>query len=168
MEGFSLIEVVIAMVLMAVLMLGILAAFGQSLVHGARTEQLGEVRARAQERMEELSAMPFDAAELEVPAGKSELVVEEAWIADEQRWVPAAQAGQNRARFRRRTRVRNFDVSDLLEVDSTLQLGEQLVGGQSISRSNLKEIEVQVRVAGKIFAGRSSSRAVTLRLLRAV
>ena len=72
--GFSLIEVLIAMGLAGLLMIGVLPLFTKSMANNVKGNQLTEVTNRARLHLEELMAMPVDAEELTVPDGDNELV----------------------------------------------------------------------------------------------
>ena len=69
-SGFSLIEVLIAMALAGLLLVGVLPLFTKSMTNNVEGNQLTEVTNRARLHLEELMAMRIDAEELTVPDGE--------------------------------------------------------------------------------------------------
>src|SRR4029450_8022128 len=72
--GFWLIEVLIAMALAGLLLIGVLPLFTKAMWNNGEGNQLTEVTNRARLHVEELTALPVDAEELTVPNGEDALV----------------------------------------------------------------------------------------------
>src|SRR5262245_24094540 len=89
--GFSLIEVLIAMGLTGLLMVGVLPLFTKSMTNNVEGNQTTEVTNRARMHVEELMAMPIDAEELTVPDGFNELLQVDLYSSAEERWVDEAE-----------------------------------------------------------------------------
>ena len=167
-EGFSLLEVLVAMTIVAIAMIGILALYGRSLLDAARAAQMDEVVARATEYLEGLALLPLDAESLSVPRGEDERRLELGWLESEQRWVPRSSLPEGyQPRYWLETRVRQFSVDALYEGAPELEAHERLTEGEPPVRSHLIEIRVRVR-AGAAGVGKGPRHSITLRLLRAV
>ena len=68
-RGFSLVEVLVAMALMAVLMVGVLPLFTKSMTNNVEGSQITEVTNHARVRLEEMSIAPYDGESMTVPLG---------------------------------------------------------------------------------------------------
>ena len=169
-NGFSLIEVLIAMALTGLLLVGVLPLFTKSMSNNVEGNQLTEVTNRARLRVEELTALPLDAEELTVPNGDDELVTIELYSPAEKRWIEQAQfpAGEEPL-FTRTTRVRQFNMSALSSTDLEFEEDEVLPGGSPASEVEIKEIVVRVNSGRPSLLGiMGRQKAVTLRVLKAV
>ncbi len=168
--GFSLIEVLIAMALAGLLLIGVLPLFTKSMSNNVEGNQLTEVTNRARLRLEELMAMPVDAEELTVPNGADQLVTVELFSPTGERWVEAASYGADaEPLFTRTTRVRQFNMAAVSSVDLEFGDDEVLPGGTPSSQVQIKEIVVRVntgRPTRLTLMGRQ--KAVTLRVLKSV
>jgi len=168
--GFSLLEVLIAMGLTGLLLVGVLPLFTKSMTNNAEGNQLTEVTNRARLRVEELMALPIDAEEITVPAGELELVTTELFSPSEERWIEESlYADSAEPHFTRTIRVRQFNMSALGPTDLEFEDDEVLPGGTPASEVEIKEILVRVN-GGRpsllnIMGGR---KAVTLRVLKSV
>ncbi len=166
--GFSLLEVLVAMTIVATAMIAILALYGRSLLDAKRAAQMDGVTIRATEYMEKLALLPLDAESLSVPRGQDERREELGWLDSEQRWVPRSGLPEGyRPAYWLETRVRQFSVDALERGLPELEADERLREGEAPVRSHLKEIRVRVRV-GPAGTGKGPRRSITLRLLRAV
>jgi prepilin-type N-terminal cleavage/methylation domain-containing protein len=168
--GFSLIEVLIAMALAGMLLVGVLPMFAKSMSNNVEGNQLTEVTNRARLHVEELMALPIDALELTVPDGEDELVRTDLWSATEERWIEeSAWALAEDPLFSRTTRVRQFNMDALSGADLEFEDDEVLPGGTPASQVEIKEIVVRVNSGRPTFlATLGRQKAVTLRVLKAV
>ncbi len=168
--GFSLIEVLIAMALLALILIGILPLFIKSMTNNQEGGQLSEVTNRARQHLEELMGRPFNNPELTIPAGQTTLLTRDLWSLTQERWIAEGDFPNNEEPgFSRTTRVRQFNVSAINDADLEFDDAEALVGGTPNSSVNLKEIEVRVnsgRPSTSNVLGRS--KAVTLRALTSI
>src|SRR5262245_40938365 len=89
--GFSLVEILIAMALAGLLLIGVLPLFTKSMSNNVEGNQLTEVTNRARLHIEELMAMPVDSVDLTVPDGEDELVTVEMFSPTEERWIDEIQ-----------------------------------------------------------------------------
>ena len=168
--GFSLIEVLIAMALAGLLMIGVLPLFTKSMSNNVEGNQLTEVTNRARMHIEELMAMPIDAEELTVPDGDAELVQVDLFSPTEERWIDQEEYGDTRdPLFTRTTRVRQFNMSAVSNIDVEFAEDESLPGGTPASQVEIKEIVVRVNTGRPTFLSlMGRQKAVTLRVMKSI
>lgn len=168
--GFSLIEVMIAMALAGLLLVGVLPLFTKSMSNNVEGNQLTEVTNRARLHVEELMAMPIDAEELTVPIGEDELLTVELYSPTRERWIEEISYGADaEPLFTRTTRVRQFNMSALSQTDLEFEDDEALPGGTLPSQVEIKEIVVRVNSGRPTFLSlMGRQKAVTLRVLKSV
>lgn len=160
--GFSLIETILASLILLVVALGVLPLFTRAMASNRAGADSTSLANMATAGAEELYQLPFDHALLTVPDGATELVREEVWTRQRERWLdPASLVSGEDVLWRRRTQVRQFNVNDLLDGDET-----PLPGGTPAGSVQIKEIEVEVASArGNGPLGRG--RGLTVRLFKA-
>jgi len=166
--GFSLIEVLIALAILAITLVGVLPLFAKSMSNNAEGNQLTEVTNRSRLHVESLLSVPFDAPALTIPVGETELETRELYSQTEDRWYEEADFPANQTPlYTRMTRVRQFSVTAITDDDLELEDDEALVGGTPPTSVHLKEIEVRVNSGPpstlNIMGGRKT---VTLRVLK--
>ena len=169
-SGFSLIEVLIAMALTGLLLVGVLPLFTKSMSNNVEGNQLTEVTNRARLHIEELMAMPVDADELTVPNGEDQLLTVELYSPTQERWIEEADYGADaEPLFTRTTRVRQFSMSAVSQTDLEFEDDEVLPGGTPASQVEIKEIVVRVNSGRPTFLSiMGRQKAVTLRVLKSV
>ena len=169
-NGFSLVEVLIAMALAGLLLIGVLPLFTKSMSNNVEGNQLTEVTNRARMHIEELMAMPIDAEELTVPDGQAELLTVDVYDPAQERWVAEADLTANREPlYTRTTRVRQFSMSAVSNIDQEFEDAEVLPGGTPASQVEIKEIVVRVNSGRPTFLNlMGRQKAVTLRVLKSV
>ncbi len=167
-RGFSLIEVLIASLILLILLLGIIPLFVRSSVNRVHGRESSIVSSFARSRAEELLQLPFDHLKLTVPSGDTELDVVEYRVPASDTWSEdPSLAGQ--AQWVRTTRVRQFGTVDLLDGDTDgdgNDLDSPLPGGTNPRSVQLKEIQVEVtspRQGGPLGRGKELS----IRVLKA-
>ncbi len=167
-RGFSLIEVMIASVILLILLLGIIPLFLRSSVNRLHGRESSMVSSFARSRAEELLQLPFDHKELTVPSGSTELDVVEYQTPGSTEWSQDPSLA-TKALWVRTTRVRQFGAGDLLDGDTNgdgNDLDTPLPGGTNPRSVQLKEIQVEVtspRKAGPLGAAKELS----IRVLKA-
>ena len=172
-RGFSLVEVLIAMALAALLLIGVLPLFTKSMSNNVEGNQLTEVTNRARLHLEELMALPIDAEELTVPNGEDQLQTIELFSPASERWIDqdAYNNADGEPLFTRVTLVRQFNMS-ALEDNQEFDDAERLPGGTPASQIEIKELVVRVntgRTPGPTFLNlMGRGKAVTLRVLKSV
>jgi type II secretory pathway pseudopilin PulG len=169
--GFSLIEVLIAMGLTGLLMIGVLPLFTKSMSNNVEGNQLTEVTNRARMHIEELMALPIDAEELTVPDGDQALVQIDLYSPTEDRWIDEDEYpdGGTEPLYTRRTLVRQFNMSAVSNVDLTFDDDEVLPGGTPSSQVEIKEIVVRVNTGRPTLLNlMGRQKAVTLRVMKSI
>jgi prepilin-type N-terminal cleavage/methylation domain-containing protein len=168
-SGFTLVEVLVALALMALLIIGVLPLFTTAMTNNVQGNELMEVTTRARGHLEAMLTAPYEGEAMTVPLGETELLVTDLWSSDAERWIAEADfPGDEVPRFSRVTRVRQFNLSAISVSDPDLTPDEALPGGTSPSLVHVKEVEVRVNSGPPTrlnMLGRS--KAVTLRALRA-
>lgn len=166
--GFSLIEVLVASVILLVILLGIIPLFLRSAANRQSGLESTAVGSYARTRAETLLELPFDHPQLTVPAGRDELEVVEYLPQGDREWTTDAAAAAA-ATWVRTTHVRQFGSGDLLDGDTDGDgdsLDRPLPGGTNPRSIQIKEIEVDItsnREAGALQAGEE----LTVRVLKA-
>ena len=154
-RGFTVIEVLIASVLLLMIAIGVLPLFTRSMVSNAEGFDHSRVANFARARGEEFFQLPFNSPELTLTGG-NERVFDEHYSQNKKRWVDGAavEDGDN-ALWTRTTTIRQFGVDDL-----TAPLDESA----SEINVHLKEITVTVEStrAGPLGVGK----AITVRLFK--
>lgn len=153
-SGFSMVEVLVAGVILVVIALGLIPLYGRSIRSNVDGFDYTQVSNFAKSRAEEYLQYPFDAPPLIVPPGSEELEVQDFYSDAEREWVPVLADG-DAALFTRTTTVRQFRVADL---------DEPLDGGDL---ADVKEITV--RVAGTRVPGSplGAGKTIAVRVLKA-
>lgn len=141
--GFSLIETIVASLILMVVALGVLPLFSRAMVSNFSGAESTSLSNMASGRAEELYQLPFDHAELTVPAGSTERLVDECWTAEDGHWIAGtaaeAEAEDKQVLWTRQTRIRQFNVNDLLTNTPT-----PLDGGTPPGSVHVKEIDIEV------------------------
>ncbi len=153
-RGLSLIEVMIAMALLAFIAVGILPMLMRSIADSNRGWEATEVSNYAQSELEPMLAAPYESTALEVGSTLTEKIVTESWVEgdvekvgdDLEGWT-AAPASTDTVYWNRNTFIRWYGVDDL---------ETPLAGNAEPTDVNLKEIQVQLvseRQGGALGAG---------------
>jgi type II secretory pathway pseudopilin PulG len=173
--GFSLVEAILASLILLVVALGVLPLFTRAMASNFSGAESTSLSNMATTRAEELYQLPFAHPDLIVPVGTTERAIVEVWTAPlpDDPSPPAGRDGYWReadptavsdalVQWTRRTRVRQFNINDLLGDDP-----EPLAGGTPLGSVHVKEIEVEVASgrAGSLALG--PNRALRVRLFKA-
>jgi prepilin-type N-terminal cleavage/methylation domain-containing protein len=166
--GFTLLEVVIALSLLAALLIGVMPLFTNAMWNNVQGNELTEVTNRARTHLERLMAAPYDSELLTLPDGELELRTVDLWSGSEKRWLEEASfPGGQLPVYSRITRVRQFNLSAVNNFDLEFEDNEALAGGTSPSLANIKEIEVRVNSGPPTTSGPlGRSKSVALRVLK--
>lgn len=160
-SGFSLIETVIASLILMVIALGVLPLFSRAMASNLAGSESTSLSNMAATRAEELYQLPFDHDLLTIPVGATEVVRDEVWTDDDGHWIEGDGSGKT-VRWARQTRVRQFNVNDLLGDSPT-----PLDGGVSDGSVQVKEIEVEVRTGRQGGVALGPAKSLRIRLLKA-
>lgn len=158
--GFSIVEVLVAAVILAVIALGLIPLYTRSIRSNVEGFDYTQVSNFAKSRAEEYMQLPFGAAQLTVPVGATELEVEDYYSAQSDEWVDTLDelAEDEKPLFIRTTTVRQFQASAL---DTPMD------GGQS-DQATLKEVTVTVegnRAAGSPLG---PGKSIDIRVMKAI
>jgi Tfp pilus assembly protein PilV len=152
--GFTVIEVLIAAVLLLMIAIGVLPLFTRSIVSNAEGYDHSQVANFARARAEEFFQLPFNSDELTLTAG-TERIFDEYYSQASGGWVDGAVPDGETALWTRTTTLRQFNVADL-----TTPLTDTAPAGNV----HLKEITVAVQSArgGPLGVGKQ----ITVRLFK--
>jgi prepilin-type N-terminal cleavage/methylation domain-containing protein len=159
-RGFSLVEVLVAALLLLLVILALVPLFAQSMGNTLAGREYSVAAQHGRSRADEYYQLPLEGEELQVGAGSRETVRSELWDPADQRWSSAAPATP--APWRRTTTVRQYNVNDLVQQGRLVNV---LDGGAPAPQVHLREVIVEVeseREGGPAGSGRS----VTLTTVR--
>lgn len=164
--GFSLIEVLLASVMLLIIALGIVPMFVRSVGLNAEGRMASVSTSLAADEIERLVGMPFDGPEMTIPPGSFERVVDQYQLEPRGDWIDESAYTGGGFAYHRIVRIRQFNFNALNDkLDQVLEEAEALDGDALASLVQMKEIVVQVQ-SGNFVGG--NSRAVTLRYVRGV
>jgi prepilin-type N-terminal cleavage/methylation domain-containing protein len=166
--GMSLLEVLIAMALMAVVALGILPLFSRSVRQNREGGNYTELTNVARSSLEEYLQLDFNAPALAIAAGSTEKVVSEYWSPVNRRWItfPAdATTVPATARFQRTVSIRQYGSGDLVENG---RLDTPLDGATARDLVQLKLIRVTVRPLWQNSEGFGKRTPLALEVIKAI
>lgn len=144
-RGFSLIEVMIAALIMLVIALGLIPLFTSSMQSNVEGSEYTLVASHARERLELLWRLPFDSPELTLVAG-TRLEVEEHYSQLQRAWVRGADHAQgDSALWRRTTTVEQFHVEELKDAQEENRPPNPLPFNAPSADVHVKRLTVNVR-----------------------
>lgn len=146
--GFSLIEVLVAALILGIIALGLVPLYTRAIRSNFEGFDYTRVSNFAKSRAESYLELPFNSAALTVPGGLKELTVTDYYSTNDHAWVATLAAGDE-ALFTRTTTVRQFSVGDITD---------PLDGGKPPEVVHLKEITVAIqgnRSGGPLGTGKS-------------
>jgi prepilin-type N-terminal cleavage/methylation domain-containing protein len=143
-QGFSLLEVLIAAVLLLISLLGISTIFMRALASNVEGRESSVVSNYARTWVEEIQSLDLEQPELQVLPGATSRQVSGYWNASTEKWEATPPTGGSA--WARTTRVRLFSIRDLKD-DSPNDLpvlDNPLDGATPVEHVNLREIQVSV------------------------
>lgn len=149
--GFSLVEVLIAAVILLAVVLALLPLLALSLSNNLAGREYSVASQHGRSKMEEYAQIPLDRPELTVPFGEESLVLDEQLDPETGGFTVADVTDP---RWSRGTTVRQYNVRDLYEVG---RLSDPQPGGTPVNHVHLREMIVEVeseREAGAVGGGR--------------
>ena len=152
--GFTIIEVLIAAVLLLMIAIGVLPLFTRSIISNAEGFDHTRVTSFARARAEEFMQLPWDNPNLELMAG-TERVFDEYYSQSSSAWVDGVAPADDPALWIRTTTIRQFNADDLATPLDDTAVPENV---------HLKEITVAVQStrAGPLGVGKQ----ITVRLFK--
>ena len=157
-RGFSVVEVLIATLIFLIIAVGILPLFAASARNNLEGREATDVSNFGRSAIEDLLQAPISDPRLAVPVGSTVRVSEEYWSNAGQVWKAGTGTSADPAMWRRRTRVRQYNVT---------KLTVPLDGGADDGQVHLKEVEVEVwqgRTQQSVALG--GGRRFTVRMLK--
>ena len=159
-DGFTLVEVLIASILLLAIALGTLPMFLRSITDNTSGRESTEASNFARSRIEEYSQLNFNSPELTIDAG-SEKVVSDYYSAAYETWTDGAPPAGDPTIWIRTTTVRQYSATAL--DDLQLDAAEALLAGTSNSLVHLKEVIVSIQGQSVLgLLGRPSQVTVTI------
>lgn len=150
--GFSIVEVMVAGVILAVIALGLIPLYSRSIRSNVEGFDYTQVSNFAKSRAEEYLQYPFGSAPLDVPDGSEELEVQDFYSAEKREWVTELPEDPDAALFERTTTIRQFraaaldqpldgsELADVLEI--TVRVEGTRVGGAMLGPGKTIAIRV--------------------------
>ncbi|HUO86284.1 MAG TPA: hypothetical protein VM617_02750 [Thermoanaerobaculia bacterium] len=161
--GFSLVETILAALILMVVALGVLPLFSRAMASNLSGSEATSLSNMAATRAEELYQLPFDHPQLTVPVGDTEAITDEVWVEEDGTWIEAEDlAIGDTVTWTRQTRIRQFNVNDLLGTSPT-----PLEGGSPPGAVQIKEIEVEVSTGREGSIALGPARSLRVRLFKA-
>ena len=142
-SGFSVVEGLIAALILLVVVLGVLPLISQSMVNNAQGNSSSQEVNASVDALEELLSLPFNAPEMTVPAGQSSMVGTSYKLLDSNSWVDGAYGGTGTPQYERTSTVEYFSVTDL-DGATDFTLDAPLDGGTLPGNIAFKRITMQV------------------------
>lgn len=139
--GFSLIEALVAALLLAVVVLATIPLFSSATRNTLAGRELSVASQHGRSEVEELHQLPLDRLELTVPDGLIERAASEHLAWGDDGWTAGVAPGT--APWERTTVVRQYNVRDLYEEG---RLTTPLPGGTPPGSVHLREVFVEVEI----------------------
>lgn len=164
--GMSLIEVVIASLILLLLALGIVPLFTRSMISNTSGAESTRVANMASERAEELFQLPFNSPVITLDVGDTELTMDEVYTEEDGDFIAGTAAEARGAGktplWTRTSRIRQFNVNEL----NTPLPGED----PTAPTGSVHVKEIQVTVVGLREGGGplGQSKALTVRVLKSI
>ncbi len=148
-QGFSLVEVMVASLILLVLILGVLPLFTRSMINNQAGNDYTKLSNHGKSRVEEFFQLRFDDPRLTIAGGGTEATFDDYWSISSEKWLPGpAPAGDSE--WNRTVTVRQFNLGTSIDKDTTtvdFQATAALDGGADAISVHLKEILVEVERA---------------------
>ncbi len=170
MAGFSVVESLIASLILLIIALGVIPLFARALRDNTTGADATQASNHGRASLEEYKQLPFNNQALALPAGAATLTRDESWAqgakdvfgdADEG-WWPGAPTGRGLLLWSRSTTVRQYGMND---VDDG-RLNTPLVGGTQPAFVHLKEVEVRLESERPLTSPLGPGRQVVFRVLK--
>jgi hypothetical protein len=141
--GFSLIEALIAALLLLFIVIGVLLLFSRAMMNNIQGNDASNISNAAVEGFEELLALPFDNQTLTLPAGVTQTTTTEVYSLLHNEWIlPADLTAGDEAQYTRTVQLEQFQLSDLTDDG---RLDTPLPGGSLTTFVQLKRLEIQIQ-----------------------
>lgn len=168
--GFSLVESLIAALILLFIALGLIPLFARSLRDNTAGNDSTQASNHGRAKLEEYLQLPFNNQAVDLAPASTQTVAGESWAqgdvtrvgdADEGWWA-GAPAGRGKLLWTRQTTVRQYGIADL---DDNV-LNNPLPGGTEPVFVHFKEVEVRLESERETGNALGGGRAFTFRVLK--
>ncbi len=144
--GFSLLEVLIASVILLFVAIGVLPLFQRAMANNTQGREITQVVHRAKSEMEEIIQLDFNDALL-TWTGADETEITQYWDDANEAWITVADltAVPDGTDYTRQIRVKQFNLDELQSNETTAQW-TALPADAPPNEVHLKQVEVEVAV----------------------
>lgn len=145
-RGFTLVEVLIIAILVAIVMLSLVPLFSQSMVSNREGWTATEAVSFGRSELEDKSALELDRPEVVLSGSATDNTSDMVWSEEDEEWVDASDPSAPGFRFwEQTTRVRLFSISDLVGPDDQERRFDNPLSGDIDPRYvHFREINVWV------------------------
>ena len=168
--GFTLIEVLVVGVLVAIVLLSLVPLFSQSMMSNLEGWTATEGVAFGRTELEDKSAQLMDRPEVTVAAGEMENKEDLVWNSEEREWMDEFDAeAPSLVIWERTTRVRQFSISDLVgPAEEEKRFNNPLSGDIDPRYVHFREINVWVehQRGADVSAAPGASRGLDVTVIR--
>lgn len=141
--GFSLIEALIAALLLLFIVLGVLPLFSRAMMNNLQGNDASNISNGAVEGFEQLLALPFDNQLLTLAGGATQRDITQAYSLKHNEWVlPTDLASGDEAQYTRTLRLEYFQFSDLSDDGA---LDDPLPGDFDPTYIQLKRLQIRIQ-----------------------
>ncbi|HET9228074.1 MAG TPA: hypothetical protein VFR31_15470 [Thermoanaerobaculia bacterium] len=165
--GFSVVESLIASLILLIIALGLIPLFARALRDNTAGADATQASNHGRARLEEYQQLPFNNQALTLAAGSTTLGRSESWaqgtgnVGDEG-WFDGTPSGRGLLLWTRTTTVRQFGINDLDDG----RLNDPLPGGTQPAYVHFKEVEVRLESERPDASPLGPGRVVTFRVVK--
>lgn len=138
--GFSLIEVLIASLLLLFILIGVLPLFSRSMMNNIQGNDASNVTNAAVQGVESLFTLPFNNDQISLPVGQTLVERQQFFTLDGNQWLDTVPSGDT-AQYERVLRLRQYSFADVAE-DGTFDV--PLDGGAEPGNIQFKAFEMEI------------------------
>lgn len=168
--GFSVVESLIAALILLIIALGIIPLFARALRDNTAGADATQASNHGRATLEEYQQLPFNNQALTLAPGATTLARDESWAQgardafgdDDEGWWPGTPSGRGLLLWIRTTTVRQFGMNDLDDG----RLTNPLPGGTQPAFVHLKEIEVRLESERPVESPLGPGRRIVFRVLK--
>lgn len=142
--GFSLIEGLIAAVILLIVILGVVPLMSQSMFNNLQGNDSTQQAQAAIDAAERFSSLPFNSEEYQVPAGSTSADFVEVFSLESGTWMDQATfdlLGTDTAQYTRTLTVEYFSLEDLVLDPDATELGTPLDGGIAVTNPGFFQVK---------------------------
>ncbi len=168
--GFSVVEALIAALILLIIALGIIPLFARALRDNTAGADATQASNHGRATLEEYQQLPFNNQALTLAPGATTLARDESWAQGtrdafgdvDEGWWPGTPSGRGLVLWTRTTTVRQFGINDLDDG----RLTAPLAGGTQPAFVHLKEVEVRLESERPVESPLGPGRRIVFRVLK--